>query len=116
VLPEVEHGRWQIPLSDLHQVVTGHALNATVAEQCEDRAVGCAVAGNSASKLECKQTIEICVVRGFNSSGKGRRTINVANGSNTLGGTLHGWSLLIQPRNFSCQIFVPTDANFQHGL
>jgi len=30
--------------------------------------------------------------------------------------TVHAWSLLIKPRNFTCQIFIPSDAIFVHGF
>jgi hypothetical protein len=50
------------------------------------------------------------------SSTQGRWTINVANGSNTLAGTLNTWSLIVTPRSFSCSVFVPGDAVFKNGF
>jgi subtilisin-like proprotein convertase family protein len=49
-------------------------------------------------------------------SSQGRWSINIANGSPTLPGTLHGWSLIVQPRAYSCSVFVPNEPIFSNGF
>lgn len=49
-------------------------------------------------------------------STQGTWTISVANASNTLAGNLASWSLLVQPRNYTCQPFVAGDSIFSNGF